>query len=145
MPTPSRAYSLGMEGIRAMRDNSKARPPLVLIIEDDDAVRDSLVAVLEAFGFRTMSVSNGAEGLRAVKAAAPSAIITDLQMPEMGGLDLMAVLRKAATRIPIIAMSGSSPSEIDAARSIGAAAAFHKPLPVLEMIDTVCNLTAHAA
>ena len=116
--------------------------PLVLIVDDDLAVRESLAAVMEAFGFRTQTAVNGADGLKAVKAEAPSAIITDLQMPEMTGLDLITALRRTATGIPVIVISGG---DVEAARRMGAAAAFHKPLPVFEMIDAVQGLTRRAA
>ena len=116
--------------------------PLVLIVDDDLAVRDSLAAVMEAFGFRTRTAGNGIEGLEAVAAEAPSAVITDLQMPKMGGLELITTLRRSRNSIPVIAMSGG---DIEAAKRMGAAAAFHKPLPVFDMIDTLCGLTQRAA
>ena len=119
--------------------------PLVLIVDDDRSVRDSLAAVMEAFGFRTRTACNGAEGLTAVAAEEPSAIITDLQMPEMSGFEMMTALRRTRTGIPVIVISGSSAQDIDAARHLGAAAAFNKPLPVFEMIDAVCGLTTRAA
>lgn len=119
--------------------------PLVLIVDDDFCVRDSLAAVMEAFGFRTRTACNGAEGLTAVEAEAPSAIITDLQMPEMNGFEMMTVLRRTRTGIPVIVISGNSAKDIDAARHLGAVAAFNKPLPVFEMIDAVCDLTIRAA
>ena len=116
--------------------------PLVLIVDDDLAVRESLVAVMEAFGFRTHTAINGVEGLRAVAAERPSAIITDLQMPEMTGLDLIMALHRTATGVPVIVISAG---DIERARQAGAAAAFTKPLPVFEMIEAVQRLTQHAA
>jgi CheY-like chemotaxis protein len=116
--------------------------PLVLIVDDDLAVRESLAMAMEAFGFRAQTATNGAEGLKAVTAEAPSAIITDVQMPEMTGLELIAALRRTATRIPVIAISGD---DVEAARRMGAAAAFLKPLPVFEMIEAVQYLTQRAA
>jgi len=116
--------------------------PLVLIVDDDLAVRESLAAVMEAFGFRTRVAMNGAEGLKALTAEMPSAIITDWEMPEMTGSELMAALRETATGIPVIVISGG---DIEAASHTGAAAAFHKPLPVFEMIEAVQGLTQRAA
>jgi FixJ family two-component response regulator len=116
--------------------------PLVLIIDDDLAVRESLAAVMEAFGFRVNTAVNGVEGLEAVDAETPSAIITDLQMPGMSGLELLSALRRTRTGIPVIVISGG---DVDVARQMGAAAAFHKPLAVFEMIDTVSSLTQRAA
>jgi CheY-like chemotaxis protein len=119
--------------------------PLVLIVDDDISVRDSLAAVMEAFGFRTRTASNGAEALTAVEAEAPSAIITDLQMPQMNGFEMITALRRTKTGIPVIVISGNSATDIDSARHLGAVAAFNKPVPVFEMIDAVCDLTIRAA
>jgi CheY-like chemotaxis protein len=134
-----------MEGFMPMLQTTDDARPLVLIIDDDLAVRESLAAVMEAFGFRTRTAGNGIEGLEAVDSESPSAIITDLHMPEMNGLEMIAALRRTRTGIPVIVISGSSAREVDAARNMGAAAAFHKPLPVFEMIDAVCGLTQRAA
>jgi CheY-like chemotaxis protein len=123
--------------------------PLVLIIDDDPAVRDSLAAVIEAFGFRTRTAGNGLEGLAAIKIEAPSAIITDLHMPDMDGFEVLSALHHAGPDIPVIAISGGVAKGYDflsAARKMGAAATFQKPLPVFEMIDALNGLTAlHAA
>jgi len=115
--------------------------PLVLIIDDDLAVRESLAAVMEAFGFRTRTAISGVEGLDAVDAETPSAIITDLQMPGMSGLELPTAIRRIRTGIPIIVVSGG---DVEVARQMGADAAFHKPVAVSEMIDVVTHLTRAA-
>jgi two-component system response regulator MprA len=130
-----------MEEPTPMPQNADTRP-LVLIVDDDRAVRESLAEVMEAFGFRTRTAGNGAEGLAAVAVERPAAIITDLQMPQMNGLELISALRRTRTGIPVIAISGG---DVEAARRSGAAAIFHKPLPVGEVIDTVCGLTHRAA
>lgn len=122
--------------------------PLVLIVDDDRAVRESLAEVIQAFGFRTRTAGNGFEGLQAVESEAPSAIITDLHMPEMDGFALLAALHSTRAGIPVIAISGGASKDydfLDAAKQMGAVATFHKPLPVLEMIDVIHGLTTQAA
>jgi len=130
--------------LAAQRDAQTS--PLILVIDDDLAVRESLVAVMEAFGFRTHTAENGLKGLQAVARETPSAIITDLNMPEMDGFALMSALRAASNGIPVIAISGASSTGSDSlatAKDLGAAAIFHKPLPVLALIDRINDLTAH--
>jgi CheY-like chemotaxis protein len=122
--------------------------PLVLIVDDDRAVRDSLAEVIEAFGFRTRTANNGFEGLEAIKIEAPAAIITDLHMPDMDGFALLTALHSTGAGIPVIAISGGASKDYDflnAAKQMGAVATFHKPLPVLEMIDMISGLTATKA
>jgi CheY-like chemotaxis protein len=129
-------------------DSAQDTRPLVLIVDDDLPVRESLAAVMEAFGFRTRTAGNGIEGLEAIDIETPSAIITDLHMPEMDGFELLTALRHTNTCIPIIAISGGITQGYDflgAAKRMGAVAAFPKPLPVLEMIDTISGLTARRA
>ncbi len=122
--------------------------PLILIIDDDAAMRNSLAAVMEAFGFRTHTASNGFEGLDSIETEAPAAIVTDLHMPEMDGFELLTALRCSKASIPVIVISGGAASGFDflgAARRMGATAAFQKPLPVFDMIDTISVLTSRAA
>jgi CheY-like chemotaxis protein len=116
--------------------------PMVLIVDDDPAARNSLAAVMEAFGFRTRTAASGSEGLDSIATEAPSAVITDLQMPGMTGIDLITALRRSRSNIPVIAISGG---DVQAAKHVGAAAAFHKPLPVFEVIETLSALTQQAA
>ncbi len=124
------------------------RAPLILIVDDDIAVRESLAAAMEAFGFRANTAANGFEGLQSVAAEVPAAIVTDLHMPEMDGFELLSALRGAQSSIPVIVISGGMTRGFDflgAARRMGAAAVFEKPFPVREMIDTINGLTVRAA
>jgi len=143
------AYGGGMKSpSRPETEPCHEERPLVLIVDDDLDVRESLVALIEAFGFRTRTASNGRQGLEAVKVEAPEAIITDLNMPEMDGLALLSTLRAARSPIPVIVISGGISDGDDflrAAKDLGAAATFRKPLQVLDMIDTITGLTAHHA
>jgi CheY-like chemotaxis protein len=122
--------------------------PLVLIVDDDGAARDSLAAVIEAFGFRTRTACNGVEGLEMLAAEIPSAIVTDLHMPEMDGFALMDAVHSTRPGIPVIAISGAIATEPDvfsAAKHRGAVATFPKPLAVLEVIDTISGLITRRA
>lgn len=57
----------------------------ILIVEDDEAVRQTLGDMLEVNGFCVVTASSGSEGLAAAKRDAPSLIITDVQMPPPSG------------------------------------------------------------
>jgi CheY-like chemotaxis protein len=134
-----------MEADPTAADAGQDLRPLVLIIDDDAAMRDSLAAVIEAFGFRTHAAVNGFKGLQAIATLAPAAIITDIHMPDMDGFELLTALRNASTDNPVIAISGGVAKGYDfqsAATKMGAVAAFQKPLPVFEMVDTISRLMA---
>ncbi len=126
----------------------RERQPLILIVDDDMAMRESLAEVMEAFGFRANTAANGFEGLQSLQADTPAAIITDLHMPEMDGFELLSALRGAKSLIPVIVVSGGTTHGFDflgTARRMGAAAVFAKPFAVREMIDTISGLTARSA
>jgi len=112
----------------------------VLVIEDDEAVRRTLVDMLELNGIRTVAAANGTEGYAAAKQAPPSLIITDIAMPGMTGFELLAAFRRdeALRNIPAIVISAAV--ERAAARrgmNLGAADFITKPFTEDEVIHSV--------
>src|SRR2546423_1487552 len=77
--------------LQAADDSPAARrlPNAVHIVDDDEAVRDSLQSMLEASGFRAHSWASGIDLLRALPGLEPGCIIADVRMPEMDGLTLL--------------------------------------------------------
>src|SRR3954471_2530257 len=64
----------------------------LLVIEDDDAIRESLVEILGEEGYRVLSAENGQRGIEALRAAGselPSMILLDLTMPVMNGIEFL--------------------------------------------------------
>src|SRR5262250_938470 len=80
--------------------------PTVLLIDDDPAVLDALVIVLEQHGFRVLTARNGWEGLRVFRQHAPMVVVTDIIMPEQDGIGMMLQMRRECPDIKIIAISG---------------------------------------
>lgn len=76
----------------------------LLVIEDDDDIRDNICDVLELSKYRVMSASNGREGLEIARQQIPDLILSDVQMPEMDGYDVLAAIRQdpKLTVIPFI-------------------------------------------
>ena len=77
----------------------------VQVVDDDEAVRDSLQLLLEAAGYRARAWSSGPALLRA-PAIEPGCIVIDVRMPEMDGVTLLARLRERGIRHPVIIMTG---------------------------------------
>jgi two-component system KDP operon response regulator KdpE len=114
--------------------------PLVLLIDDDDALRESVSAALETYGYRVTAMSSGASAVQAVTADPPSAIVLDLFMPEMDGFEVMRGLRDLPTCPPVIAISGGGRSHSDLlplALGFGAAAVLHKPFTIETLDETI--------
>jgi len=100
--------------------------PKVLVVDDsrvDQALASSLLA--EA-GHETVLASDGREAMARLEEAAPDLILTDLQMPEMGGLDLVEAVHARYPRIPVVLVTAHGSEEI-AAKALRAGAASYVP------------------
>jgi two-component system response regulator FixJ len=88
----------------------EANPPkhLVLICDDDTAVRNSLKFALELEGFEVRSYSGPGNLLNEDKLPDSSCLVVNYQMPEMNGLELVARLRDRRSSIPVILVTGHS-------------------------------------
>jgi two-component system response regulator FixJ len=80
--------------------------PPVYIIDDDEAVRDSLAIQLEATGFKVTAFASGLDFLAKVSALPPGCLISDVRMPEIDGLELQNRLAAMKLRFPVIIMTG---------------------------------------
>ena len=109
-----------------------ARP--VVVIDDDDAVRDSLMILLEAHGFSVVCFGSS-ETYLAASSAAAFAVLADNNLPGMSGIELLQQLagRGVPPRLGLI--SGRMNSAVrDRAQALGAAA-FHKPASIEALLD----------
>ena len=78
----------------------------ILIVDDEDFVRDSLVDLLGSEGFRALAATNITEALEIVESLDVDAIATDLQMPGGDGLELLAKVRERGGTIPVVLLTG---------------------------------------
>lgn len=88
---------------------------VVLIVEDEAVVRRTLTKLLAARGFRTIEAGNGREAIEHLARETPSAIVIDLLMPIMSGVELLKALRRNAyfRTIPTIVLTGmAAPREV---------------------------------
>lgn len=79
----------------------------ILIIEDDDAARHSIRRTLERNGYEVIVTPDGKIGLNMIEQQAPDAVLTDIFMPEMDGLEFIRKIMKSKPDMPVIAMTGS--------------------------------------
>lgn len=90
----------------------------VMVVEDDAAIRDAILEILESEGYEPFAVRNGAEALAVLRRGwvEPALILLDLMMPVMDGWQFReAQLRDPAlAAIPVIVMSASDPAGISA-------------------------------
>ena len=108
--------------------------PLVLLVDDDAAIRRSVAVGLELEGFRVLSASGGRAALEAVERAHPAVVLLDLTMPDLDGLEVLRRLRRAGDEVPVCVLSARDEVE-DRVRGLEAGADDYvvKPFAVEEV------------
>ncbi|MFZ5955889.1 two-component system response regulator RssB [Pseudomonas knackmussii] len=108
----------------------------LLIIDDDEVVRESLAAYLEDSGFKVLQATNGQQGLQIFQHELPDLVVCDLRMPQMDGLELIRRVGDMAVEIPVIVLSGAGVmSDVVEALRLGAADYLIKPLEDLAVLE----------
>jgi sigma-B regulation protein RsbU (phosphoserine phosphatase) len=82
-------------------------PATILVIDDDPQVRSAFRRLLEHDGFRTLAAEDGVQGIAAFRSSPPDAVLLDLRMPEMDGLEVLTVLVGESPETPVIVSSGA--------------------------------------
>lgn len=118
--------------------------PLVLVVEDEDSVRQMVALALKALGYRTTVFSDGADAATAIDdGQTADAVLLDVRMPKMSGIDLLRHIRSAPERamLPVVAMSAYN-DELQAREMIdaGANAFLGKPFTIDELRSTLLAL-----
>ena len=79
--------------------------PVVLLVDDDDAVRRSVADGLELEGFDVVPASGGRAALAALESIVPAVVVLDLAMPDLDGLEVLRRLREAGHEVPVCILS----------------------------------------
>ncbi len=77
----------------------------ILVIDDDDNLRDTIGLLLEREGFRPILVGDGKTGLQEAQNSRPDLLLVDLRMPGLSGIDVCKKLRTSGMQVPIIVLS----------------------------------------
>mgnify|MGYP001236412090 FL=1 len=118
--------------------NNNGTGPHVLIVEDDNSLRDLFSEALESDGFKTSIASNGAEGIQMFDEVNPDLVLLDLLMPKMDGWEALERVRKIS-ECPVIIVAGQGTTE-DIIRGLleaGADDYLVKPFGIKELIARV--------
>jgi DNA-binding response OmpR family regulator len=109
----------------------------VLVVEDDEGIREMLKYNLVSAGFSVHEAGDGASGLRTARTARPDLILLDLMLPGMSGFDFCRALRKSS-RVPIIMITAKD-AEVDkiVGLELGADDYITKPFSVREVLARV--------
>jgi len=118
----------------------------IYMVDDDDAVRDSLTLLLESHGFDVASFASAAEFAAAYRPNGSACLILDQHLPGMSGLDFLASRQGASLRLPVILITGGSDQRIrDRATALGVAAFFEKPVTEGPLLAAITRALTKAA
>lgn len=116
----------------------------ILIIEDDNEVREYLEIVLSRAGYEVASASNGKEGVELFLAQPADLVVSDIIMPEKDGIETILELRRANAQLKVIAISGGGRCEpenyLHSAKLLGANRTMKKPFTNQEILDAISEL-----
>jgi DNA-binding response OmpR family regulator len=115
---------------------SSSKSTVVLIVEDDAALRALYRAALQLEGYAVIAVEDGLDALRYIDTNTPSAIVLDLDLPRLGGRDVQRELTAGMDThgIPIIIVTGGDTSDLDPKDF---ACILRKPLHPESVVDAV--------
>jgi two-component system response regulator FixJ len=118
----------------------------VYIVDDDEAVRDSLSVLLESKGYAVRSFESALEFLAAAPSLPSGCLIADIRMPEMDGLELQGRLRARALGFPMIVITGQAdvPLAVRAMKA-GAVDFIEKPFASETILDSLAGAVARLA
>jgi FixJ family two-component response regulator len=116
---------------------------MIYLVDDDDAVRDSLSFLLESHGFNVSAFASVAEFEDAYRPNGKACLILDHHLPGVSGLEFLASPEGAALRIPVIVITGGADPSISArARALGVAAFLEKPVTETPLLVAIENALA---
>ena len=110
----------------------------ILLAEDQPDMRELLAHRLRSLGYEVIEAADGSEMMEELAEADPDLIISDLHMPKLSGLEVLARLRESNQTTPFILMSAfaDKATHIEATR-LGATFVYNKPLDVQHLVSTV--------
>ena len=119
------------------------KPITILVIEDEEDIREFLVTVFQQAGYTVIEASNGKAGMKAVRESAVDIVVTDIVMPDQEGMETIRAIRSANPGIKIIAISGAVNKELylKVAGGLGADASLKKPFQSDAILKTVEQVT----
>jgi CheY-like chemotaxis protein len=116
----------------------------ILLVEDNSGLADLLSVYLHSLGYETSWARTSAQGISKALAEVPNLIITDLNLPDMTGVDAAAILKQDPTTadIPIVLLTATAVGEWkDKAFNAGVAEYMVKPISLLELANVLRRLT----
>ncbi len=139
----------GREDMTTAVTSADPTPLRVLVIDDHELVRDTLVGTLESAGYEVDSAADGEAGLEVFSRFRPDVVITDILMPQQEGLQFIGELKKLSPEVRILAISGGGslgPNDVLLwARTLGADEVLAKPFTREQILGVLEDFGAAAS
>jgi FixJ family two-component response regulator len=120
------------------------KDPVICIIDDDEAARSAVAALVRASGYEALAYDSAESFLASAELARSSCIITDVQMPGLTGIDLKRRLDAVACHTPVIMITARVEERLHAqARDSGAFGFLRKPFKASALLDCVRRALSH--
>ena len=115
----------------------------ILVVDDDDAIREGLQLLLELSGYSVVTARDGVEALETLNQQIPALVLLDLTMPRLDGFGLARELERRHLRpgLPIIVLTADGSAQ-DSAEGVGAERCMRKPFDSQVLLDQVERLTS---
>jgi two-component system, chemotaxis family, chemotaxis protein CheY len=111
---------------------------LILVIDDEEFIRTLIKEVLDPQGHTVITASSGKEAFQLCHERSFDLLITDLEMPDMDGIELISSLRGVQKKLPILCISGAfSGRFLRMAKALGAVESLDKPFRMAELLAMV--------
>jgi DNA-binding response OmpR family regulator len=117
----------------------------ILVVDDDPVILQLLEVAFEMDGFAVLTAADGEEGVRRARDDRPDAIVSDVMMPKLSGLDLVKALKADpdTASIPIVLLTAKAQqADVAAGLEIGADEYVTKPFEPLDLVERVNRLLA---
>ena len=116
----------------------------ILVIDDDEAVRDMVKSILAVGGHTVLFAADGRSGMQRMTEGKIDLIITDIIMPDQEGIETIQQLRRLGAKLPILAISGGGQRGhadfLSVARELGATDTLAKPFRAKDLIAKITTL-----
>jgi len=112
----------------------------VLIIEDEEILRESILNILEANGFSTIEAGDGQSGVRLAKERIPDLILCDIRMPELDGYEVLKTLRQdpLTASIPLLFLTAENIQNVrDQGEALGVNGYLTKPFSTAQLLQAI--------
>lgn len=135
-----------LESVKQSAPRAREPTPTVFVVDDDDAVRNSLRLLLKSVGLATEAMSCAGEFLESYRPSHPGCLVLDVRMPGMSGLELQQELNVRGATLPVIFITGHGdiPMAVEAMQH-GAFDFLQKPFRDQDLIDRIRRALAKDA